>query len=313
MKIEYENAPEDIQAMVRALPWRTRLELLFTAPGMVVGSTLPTAVMLLSAGDVINGGFLVLAASLLSIRFLWVSLRLFRKSPVTQGKIVLRLTPDYLEIVHAEGSSRQAWAFLLSVSRVDGAIVIMQPMNRGFIIPDRAFETPKTVEQFYQTAFGYHAQARDQETVNLGDDVETFLPAWTQETRHSIQYQNTIGEWAHAITMGPYSSQTTIWGYLSTIMYCGFGYAVLTLLVFDLYGSRGPRISAPSSLDFVFIVAAMVFTVIMTFSLLLKCREIANRWRVPATAIEPHALKIAPQGMVIRWRLAITATRWPAL
>ncbi|EAQ80320.1 YcxB family protein [Blastopirellula marina] len=313
MEVEYENAPEDIRYMTRVLPWPTIAELLITSPGLVLGATAPAILIFLASDHFIIGMGLLLAAVLFAARLLWQTLQFFRKIPVKPGRIRLRITPEFIETEHAEYRSRQAWPYLKSVRRVEGAIILTRPLNRAYIVPDRDFDSVQTAEQFYQTALAYHAAAVNQPVADLVHDLAAFLPDWSHNLRRTTSYQNTIGDWAHAMNPGATSPRSSWLGYFTTFLFAGFMNVILAVIASRTHWQDGAPLAFSPWLGFFALAMATVSAVILTFRALLKLREIINRWRVPEMLLEPRTIGISPPGMVAHNRLMVLAIRWPAL
>ncbi|UUO06242.1 YcxB family protein [Blastopirellula sp. J2-11] len=313
MEVEYKNAPEDIRYMVRVLPWSTIAELLITAPGFVLGATAPAILIFLASEHYILGLGLLLAAVLFAARLLWQTLQFFRKIPVKPGRIRLRITPEFIETEHPEYRSRQAWTYLKSVQRVSGAIILIRPLNRAYIVPDRDFDSPHTAELFYQTALAYHAAAVNQPDGDLAHDVEAFLPDWSHRARRTTSYQNTIGEWAHAMNPGATSLRSSWLGHFTTMLVAVLMNLILAVIAYGTHWQAGAPLEFSPWLGFFALAMATVSAVILTFRAVLKLREFTNRWRVPKTLLEPRSIGISPPGMVVRNRLMVLAIRWPAL
>ncbi|PQO40157.1 hypothetical protein [Blastopirellula marina] len=317
MEVEYENVPEDIRYLAQALPKLTLAEFLLTMPVIVLLAATPPVILLLLSPIPLLGAATLTGAVWFAGWHLLRAYRNFRSAPVRPGMVRMRITPDFLELKHADYCSRQAWQGIDSVQHVGEALVIIRPMNSGFIVPDRWFASKAAATAFFAAAQRYHAEAQTRKAAEPVADTADFYPAWTQsQQRLAVTYLNTPSDWTFAMkTVG--SAHKSTLDYLFLFILCIAPNAGLALLALDALNGQllksGMRVPVHPLLAATLLVLVTLFALLANFSIMMLIRELINRRRIPVIWLIRRNLEIMPEGMVANWRLGTLAIRWAAL
>ncbi|TWT32934.1 hypothetical protein Enr8_27500 [Blastopirellula retiformator] len=311
MEVKYENQPADIQYIVRTRSTWALAEMFLTAPLMVLLAAAPACGMLLLSRYFV-AGVLVIAGVIFSAGWLfWKVRQAIRSSKVIPGVIRLRITPAFLDVEHAEYRSRLSWLAIESVHHVDDALVILQPMGRGYIVRDSFFKSAEAAQQFFAAASQYHASTK---AVDPTVSDRSSLPAWTGDSsRHSISYQNTIAQWTWALkTIG--AANKTIFTYLYPILLCVGSNGILAYMTIgDFRQADGGRVPLDSTFELFLLMLLLLISIASSFATLMLLRELANRVRIPDIWLLPKTVDIYPQGLVSGTSVGTSAIRWPVL
>lgn len=317
MEVEYENVPEDIRYLAQALPKTTLAEFLLTMSVIVLLSATPPIIMLYLSPIPLLGKF-ALSATLWFAAWHFVrAYRNFRSAPVRPGLVRMRITPNFLELEHADYCARQAWQGIDSVQHVGEALVIIRPMNRGFIVPDRWFASKAAATEFFTAAQQYHAEAQTRKPADPLADAASFYPAWTHSPeRLTVSYLNTRSDWAFAMkTAGSANKSALDYGF--HFLLCIAANAGLALAAAGFFSGQllksGMRAPVNPLLTASGLVLLALFALLTNVNIVMLIREWINRQRIPISWLWRRNVEIMPAGMVASWPLATLAIRWAAL
>lgn len=102
-----------------------------------------------------------LAAMIAAINFVANWIAQFRAFHNTErngvlGEHTITLTPEALHERTAVNDSKASWSGIFRTDATPTHIFIFTQPNAAYVIPRRAFPTPKAAEQFFSTARAYH-------------------------------------------------------------------------------------------------------------------------------------------------------------
>ncbi|PQO40158.1 YcxB family protein [Blastopirellula marina] len=314
MEVEFYYSPLLMKIWRQAHPLYRQLWPACAAPCWTAVAALPAAALL---ALVQQWACLLLLLAACAIWLGWVIAKRLRDlaalavGPEIQeeeNRIVVRLTPDYVETRAKFGVSRRSWATIRRIVRTADGMFLFFDRYSGRVVPNWAMSSEEA-EQFYQLATEYHAAAATRQPLDLSIGNDDLIHDRCAGPGQTVRYQNQAIDWALSEIYGMQPPIAHIRN--SNFQFALFG--VFTCLLLTIYFVNELRVVGEPTLAVYFIYLGAAGFTWGTYVLLRHLRTLLAARQVPPDRLARQAATLHEDVLVIRSPYSFVANQWEVL